>query len=97
MDTSWGFPTYVDYSPRKLEKCPTPSTIGIVVDGKCRSCNNMGFDVRTRALAITYFDSRHSGRINSLFVDIHVDSLNTLQSSDQEIATYYYLPHSKWP
>jgi prepilin-type N-terminal cleavage/methylation domain-containing protein/prepilin-type processing-associated H-X9-DG protein len=98
LNSTYGFPIYETYAPRRLFRCPSPSTIGILVDGKCQTKGLTTFDVKTRANGISNFDQRHSaGSHNILFADSHVSHQKIVFSSDAEVDKTYYLDSVAWP
>lgn len=75
---------YMNYAPRKYGKCKEPSTVGVVVDGKCASRAKLVFDVEARSNALSYMDDRHGeGKFNCLLADGHAKTifLNVLTES----------------
>ena len=91
-DDVWGYPIHYEYGPRKLGRCLRPSSCAIVVDGKNKSLTAGGrcsFDICHLAGAQDYVDPRHSGDINVLFADGHVEWDNPLQKTDAQIQEVY--------
>ncbi len=67
---AWGFPTYVNYSPRKIYKVRKPGEAMLIADGKSFTHSTIYGDFAV------YFDmDRHQGRINTAFVDGHVATM----------------------
>lgn len=94
-DTTWGYPTYSQYGPHRLSKCPKPSAYAILIDGRAASCSKTFYEIATRSNASNYADIRHLKAINVLFADGHVGKDKILLHTDSEIqATYTW--KTKW-
>ena len=97
-DSSWGYPKYSHYSARKIVRCTKPSECPILADGKNNSKDRCFYDFSSRANAIPYINSRHSGGVNTLSVDGHVGWENIEQQSDAEfLKTFRWNNFSYWP
>lgn len=79
----------IAYKPRRMDKCPKPSTRAYFLDGKCISMNSILYDFGTMAEALVDVDLRHPGGTNALFVDGHVEQDKILNQTDQDIINKY--------
>ena len=69
-EATWGYPKYVNFSPRRLNKVRQPSKAMLIADGKANRYSTIYGDFAV------YFDSaRHQGYINLGYVDGHVSML----------------------
>lgn len=87
-----------NYAPRKYGKCKKPSTVGVVVDGKCASRSRLDFDVETRNSVLGYMDDRHGqGKVNCLFAEGHAKTIFLYSLTDSQAKTMFGCPTDIWP
>ena len=68
------FPGINSYDPEKMDQISNPSKAAIIMDGANMTYNTIGFGVNWPSpLYPTFVDYRHSGGINVLFMDGHVE------------------------
>lgn len=79
----WGGLWY--YGPKKLHKCPFPSTTPMTIDGRG---DGDTYDIWLQA-HVSALDLRHFGGINVLFVDGHVEWDDISSKSDAELRDSY--------
>lgn len=97
-DATWGYPGNLDTAPRKLGRCQKPSSCAVIIDGKGKTNSRSRYNFNSLSGAQDYVDPRHSGGINVLFADGHVEWDNPLQQSDAQInKTYYWNNFTYWP
>jgi len=98
-DSNWGYPGSSYYSTRKLVRCVRPSECPILTDGKNKSVDRCFYDFASRSDAINrILSSRHSGGVNTLSVDGHVNWENIEQQSDaQFLKTFRWNEFTYWP
>ena len=86
-NTRWGAEYYL---PKKISKCPAPSGVAIMMDGKVPAFADIWHVVTGGGGSlVSYADLRHRGAINSLFVDGHSDRDDILRRDD----TYAHLTY----
>jgi len=66
-DSSWGYPTYSAYAPRKIGRITKPSSGFLIIDGKSATSGDIGTDYDSSKV-----DYRHNDGANVLWADLHV-------------------------
>ena len=76
----------LQYSPRTLAKCQSPSTCAVIIDGKAKTSDaHILWDVTSPTYASMYLADRHGDGLNVLYADNHVKWFNKKSASQTEI------------
>ncbi len=91
-----------NYLPRRIDRCPSPSTMALVVDCKpgwwLFQCVEPWYTNVWDTYLRTQLDERHNGGLNILFVDGHVRWDNPSTKGDAYVKAEFGAPSNKyWP
>lgn len=92
------YPALSIYAPKKISKCLTPSTVGIIIDGMCATRDNIIFDMEANVHAIRYLHGRHGGtQGNILHVDGHTSNASPYLMLDADVSKTFSCYSVYWP
>jgi len=91
-----GVGSATNYGARKINSCPEPSRIVLLIDFINQGSDIVFFDISSQSTGVSKWSIRHHGYTNSGYVDGHVEKVRYAQVSGDDIYRYMGLFGCHW-